>query len=313
MCSQGTSKIEAVPVNVGQTRAIIVDTPGFDDSKRPNAEILHEISKILTYQYEMGSPLKGIIYIHSIADVRFRGSAGLNLRILRQMCGDQALRNVMLITSRWDQVMPSQGADRERNLREDFWKEMLRKGSRMNRFQGTHDSAAALVSQLLEINDSCVLDIQRELTDEGKTLDETSAGSCLYQDINERKSQFQKDITDLEHEMSTVDELRQKYRRNDEQPRKYHLDFEAELIKIQLQKATEQQMSLHQNVSQEVRIEARKKKRWYALKIGRYAIPPILTLLGMFNGGTPPGVLETLVSWFGASSAGLFEGDDASQ
>ena len=48
----------------------VVDTPGFDDTERPHAEILAEITDYLAAQHLSGLPLRGILYLHKITENR---------------------------------------------------------------------------------------------------------------------------------------------------------------------------------------------------------------------------------------------------
>jgi len=50
-------------------------------------------------RYEDGSKLVGIIYLHRISDYQFTRTAGHNLRMFRELCGDSNLKNVILITN----------------------------------------------------------------------------------------------------------------------------------------------------------------------------------------------------------------------
>jgi len=72
---QGTAVCQAVPIEVGKTKVLLIDTPGFDDSERSDTEILTEISKLLAAQYKLGVNLKGVIYLHRITDNRYQGSS----------------------------------------------------------------------------------------------------------------------------------------------------------------------------------------------------------------------------------------------
>ena len=47
-------------------------------------------------RYENGSKLSGVIYIHRISDNLSGGIAGRNFGIFCKLCGDVALRNVIL-------------------------------------------------------------------------------------------------------------------------------------------------------------------------------------------------------------------------
>lgn len=203
----GTEKCQMIPVNVGQTKTLLIDTPGFDDTKRTDADILAEIATLLALQHESGIVLKGIIFLHRISDIKFGGSAYKTMEIFRRICGKAALANVMLVTSRWSDVDEETGAMREKDLRENFWSFMLNAGSQLSRFYGDRDSAIALVSQLLH-KDNVVLEIQQELR-AGRTLRETAAGSYVSQDIETLKAEHAKDIQSLE------DSLREQMKEKD--------------------------------------------------------------------------------------------------
>ena len=145
----GTEFAQAVSTNIGKHKVVLIDTPGFDDSKRSDTDILTEISRLLTFQYEAGLALKGVIYLHRITDHRYQGSSVKTLNIFQKICGKHALKNVLLVTTRWHEVDESLGAKRERELRDQFWKYMLSNQSTMIRYHGDHDSAVTIASQLL--------------------------------------------------------------------------------------------------------------------------------------------------------------------
>lgn len=185
-----------IPVNVGQTKALLIDTPGFDDTHRTDADILAEIATLLALQHESGIVLKGIIFLHRISDIKFGRSSYKTMEIFRRICGKAALPNVMLVTSRWSDVDEQTGAMREKELRENFWSFMLNSGSQISRFYGDRDSAIVLVSQLLH-KESVVLEIQQELQ-AGRALKETAAGAYVSEDIGALKAEYAQDIQNLE-------------------------------------------------------------------------------------------------------------------
>ncbi|KAL1614554.1 hypothetical protein SLS56_012062, partial [Neofusicoccum ribis] len=193
----GTRECKLIPVEIGNSKALLLDTPGFDDTTRTDSDILSEIATVLAAQYELGVQLKGIIFMQRITDIKMTGSSMKTLQIFKKIVGDAALRNVLLITSRWAGLDEGLGAARERQLREEFWAYMLAKGSTMSRFHGDRHSAIALVAQIL-IQDNIVLDLQRELVDSGMRLNETAAGSFANDDLEALKVQLQQEIAELE-------------------------------------------------------------------------------------------------------------------
>ncbi|KAK0726650.1 P-loop containing nucleoside triphosphate hydrolase protein, partial [Apiosordaria backusii] len=153
----------------------VVDTPGFDDTQRSGSTVLKEILRYLSVQYTLNIPLKGIIYLHQIHETRMRGSATQYLKTLQSLCsGPDALKNVIFVTTRWDMVKNQEdGMRREQELIDDWLSPMLEKGATVMRFHGSPAEAQAMVSRLVSSEESLVLDVQRELVDDEKSISET--------------------------------------------------------------------------------------------------------------------------------------------
>ena len=275
---------------------MLVDTPGFDDSGRTDSEILTDISRLLAAQYEAGVSLKGVIYLHRITDVRYQGSSLKALNIFKKVCGQLALKNVLLVTTRWNEVDETIGASREKQLREDFWAYMLSNGSTMKRFHGTKDSAMVIASELVS-KQAIVLELQRELVDEGKTLQETAAGGFINEDISERKAQYEQELRDL-------DELRKQLQESDRtMKRKIQQDWAHE--QQMLRTVQEDQERLRRDIAAEVRqeIAQKTKKKRSGVQKMLPLLPTLLSIIGMFV-GIPPGCTNLLFSWLSDSDMG---------
>ena len=270
-----------------------IDTPGFDDSTKTDSQILEEISRILTMQHEAGIALKGVIYLHRITDVRYAGSSVKTLEIFKRVCGSMALKNVMLVSTRWNDIDEKLGAVREQQLRNEFWAYMLGHGSTMARFHGSRESAIGIASQLLS-RQSIVLELQYELLNEGKTLKQTAAGAYVNNDLAETKAQAEKELRDLESLRGTLradDRVLQRKVKQDE-------------IREQqgLQRVHEDEERLRREIAADVRaeMEAKKKKRgggfWKMIPV----LPALVGIIEMFV-GIPPGSTSLLTSWFSES------------
>ena len=62
--------------------------------------------------------------------------------------------------------------DRESELRKEHWRSMLKAGSRMARFQNTHESAWSIIRQLDKC-DPVPLQLQEEMVDRGLPLEKS--------------------------------------------------------------------------------------------------------------------------------------------
>ena len=113
----------------------LIDTPGFDDTNRSDTEVLKEIAVWLTASYSMSIKLHGIIHLHRITDLRMQGSAKRNLFLFKKLCGNEALKNVILATTMWEMVDEEDGHAREIELQDtpEFWGVMKEKGSQIVR------------------------------------------------------------------------------------------------------------------------------------------------------------------------------------
>ena len=81
-----------------------VDTPGFDDSTRSDTDVLKNIVHWLGAMRERRIKISGIIYLHRITDTRVGGLAWRNLRMLHNLVGADKMANVLLVSTRWEEV-----------------------------------------------------------------------------------------------------------------------------------------------------------------------------------------------------------------
>ena len=201
-------------------RAItMVDTPGFDGTSKTDMDALKVIAAFLatTYvfigvcrlsifrterpnRYEGGSMLFGIVYVHRITDKRFTGIARRNFRMFCELCGDAALRNVVLVTNMWSEVSPGVGEARENELSTNFFKSALEKGARMVRHYDTAQSAHTIIRMIVG-NHPVALQIQQELVDDGKDIINTAAGKAVDRELCEQIRRHQVELKGVQEEM----------------------------------------------------------------------------------------------------------------
>ncbi|KAJ8077761.1 hypothetical protein PM082_002194 [Marasmius tenuissimus] len=179
----------------------LIDTPGFDDTAKSDTDILKLIGAFLSQTYKAGKQLNGIIYIHRITDVRMGGIAARNFRMFRQLCGEDTLKNVVIVTNRWEEVRQDLGEAREKELmtEERFFKPVLDKGAQMVRHDNTPEMARAILSHLVH-NQPIPLRIQVELVDENKEFMQTDAGVELNREIQEVMSKYEQQMEELQKE-----------------------------------------------------------------------------------------------------------------
>lgn len=187
----------------GQGSIHIVDTPGFDDTYTADAEVLRDIAAFMTNTYQSSVKLAGIIYLHRITDNRVSGSALRNLRMFKELCGQDVYKHVILATSMWNKLHETDkepAIKREGELVSDdgFWKDMYERGSGVKRWYADNKTSADdIIDSLLAARDSddnMTLQIQRELVDEHKELVTTSAGKEVNKDLAELQARFDREM-----------------------------------------------------------------------------------------------------------------------
>lgn len=195
---------QIVETRIGDTDVAVVDCPGFDDSVKSDTEILSLISELVATQYSIGMKLWGVIFLQRITDIRFQGSAQNVLSVFRQLVGDDALPNVVLATTQWSRVTDDDipaALDREQQLRDQYWREMLSKNSMTTRFEGTKASAEGIVAQLIG-RQHVVLQLQKELVDKKMSLGKTGAGSLLRPKVERKVRENQENLKRLKAELA---------------------------------------------------------------------------------------------------------------
>ncbi|KIX10129.1 uncharacterized protein Z518_01210 [Rhinocladiella mackenziei CBS 650.93] len=189
-------------------KAWLIDTPGFDDTGRPNVEILKEIIASLTKLYERGGSISGMIYLHRITDPRMSGSALKTLEIFKLLTGASAMPIVRLVSTRWNEV-DLMGPDLEKaerledqlHMSEKYWAPLIRDGAVPRRHTGDRRSALAIVSTLLERKQPPPkLAIVREVLDEGLSLLDTAVGRFISRDNEELRRQYEAEIKKLQQD-----------------------------------------------------------------------------------------------------------------
>ena len=148
-----------------------------------------------------GRRLNGLIYVHRISDPRMGAISKRNLRLFKQLCGEDSLRNVCITTTNWDRVTKDEGDRWELELRENpnFFKPLIDEGAQLARHYKDIMSARSIVNFIIH-KDPTKLQIQIEL-DAGKTLEETSTGAGLHEEILALRAKQDAELQDLKKKM----------------------------------------------------------------------------------------------------------------
>ncbi|KAJ3508732.1 hypothetical protein NLJ89_g5593 [Agrocybe chaxingu] len=193
-----------------------VDTPGFDDSRDgvTDTDILRKIADFLQAEwvlfvfvlldidikrYRGGRKLNGIIYLHRISDPRMGGMAKKNLRMFKELCGDNSLVNVLIVTTNWNLVDEKEGSARQAALAQGAFKPFVDSGVRLFRHDKGLESTRLIISELMD-QEPVALKIQEEL-DAGRSLGETSAGAVIIEELQELQKKHEEEMESLRKEI----------------------------------------------------------------------------------------------------------------
>jgi len=163
---------------------VFIDTPGFDDPKRSNADILVDLTTWIG-MFLGGRKITAVLYFHDITTAKLHGSAERNFAMFSKLIGSDAMRNVGLVSTHWDAVPVNVATDREKYLKNGLWKIMTIQGAKTYRLKNDYDSCHALVKDFMRKR-PVFTKIQTELSEEGYHLSETDAGASLVSEVEAR-------------------------------------------------------------------------------------------------------------------------------
>ena len=126
--------------------------------------------------------------------------------MFRELCGPVAYKNVVVLTTYWDQVPTHEvGAKREAQLKSKFFAKLVEGGAQFMRHDGTVESTRKVLRHILPMPPT-ITQIQTEIRKGGESLMETAAGSVHSKEVEEAVANYKKGIADLTAEMATVKE-----------------------------------------------------------------------------------------------------------
>lgn len=214
-------------------RVIVVDTPGFSDTHLTDTEVLTLIAEWLKYTYDEDTRLSGLIFLHRISDQRMEHSSVKNLDMFGKLCGEENMGNVVLATTMWENADEADGLAREQQLRDEFWADMIDKGSKVKRVRNSEHSALKLARSFLGY-DTIIVRLQHELAS-GLQLSETGIGAAISSEINKIREDFMEKLEEMQRSshlrVDEIEQLRDQITRLDEERRKLREQAIAQVAK----------------------------------------------------------------------------------
>ncbi|KAK0734297.1 hypothetical protein B0T26DRAFT_632880 [Lasiosphaeria miniovina] len=183
-----TSAVSLHTVHRGNGRVHLVDTPGFDNSRLSDVEVLKLLAFWLSMAYSAGIRIGGIIYMQRITDLRMSGTSLRSLEAFKQLCGPDAFPGITFLTTGWDiPVISRDGHARAAAQQRQAELEntprcvgdILAGGGAAMALLPGREAALALVDAIIRRRHNLVLRIQVEMTVGSAALGETGAGRTL--------------------------------------------------------------------------------------------------------------------------------------
>ncbi|KAF7335225.1 P-loop containing nucleoside triphosphate hydrolase protein [Mycena sanguinolenta] len=267
----------------------IVDTPGFDDSRpeMTDTDILKQIADFLCKRVRFSSAP----FVQGEAQAEWFHLRPPNLRYsvqwpghpqladVQKLCGPEIFKNVVILTTFWDQAGAALGQKREAQLMQSdkIFKDLVAKGAHsMRHDQRTRENALQVLRHISALKPKDPR-IAKEIVDERKHLEDTAAGSVRREEVKRLIAKHEEEVKKLKEEMQRSNE---KARRELEEQRAELMEklarFEGEAV--ELKKGLDDERQLRQQREEEAekeagRVEARRdaKERELASRLDSQA------------------------------------------
>lgn len=212
-----------------------------------------------------------------------------NFRMLRQLCGDETLQNVVIVTSMWDNVLHDRGVAREQELKNDeqLFKPVLDKGAQMIRHNNTLQSAQAVVAHFIKKSPQ-VLRIQQELVIDKKDINQTAAGMELHDGLEALKKKHEGEIEEVRKEMRKLLTERDAESKKELEETRKKLESQIHQIDVSRRRLAEEYEREKQHASEQIRMVLDAFNQEQQLRLERERdIDRLRTHLGYKPGGEP--------------------------
>ena len=141
--------------------------------------------------------------------------------MFRELCGPETYKNVVVLTTFWDEVPTYEGVEREVELESKVFAKLVERGAQFMRHDHTVESARAVLRQIFPMPPT-IIQIQKEMGIDGLSLIQTDVGSGRSKEVEKNIAEYKKKIADIRAEMAT--KMSNKAARE---------DFETELAELQ--------------------------------------------------------------------------------
>ena len=239
----GTTSIDVFNFDCNGHKVYLIDTPGFNDTNRSDIDTLSVLATYLGASYANGVRIHGILMLHPISDNRMSGSSMRNLDMMKAMCGFASYSTLAIATTMWSEKSPL-CEQREAQLlsEERFFGRFISRGATTFRHNekgrlGSLEeitSARRIVTHLILQSEKHlpeVLELQREIIDQGKVIGETKAGIVIAGDLYKARQAHKLELKKLKQAIET--EIAQKNTAHAIEMQELKVDLENQMRKAE--------------------------------------------------------------------------------
>ncbi|KAK5655648.1 hypothetical protein OQA88_5580 [Cercophora sp. LCS_1] len=157
-----TPALQAVRFVLDDRPIILIDTPGFDDEKLSDVEILSNVPQWMVGEGMMGNTnqsLDALILVHPVTRNSPSSMEARRTRLLKTLLGKDAYKRVTIITTMWDSLETSY-ASRMRSQfdfktimkqnKQDKWTDFCKDGASIEKHDNAADSARKILCQIIK-------------------------------------------------------------------------------------------------------------------------------------------------------------------
>ncbi|KAF8596832.1 hypothetical protein BDV93DRAFT_570576 [Ceratobasidium sp. AG-I] len=197
-------------VQVDDMYVQLVDTPGFEDDRDETEQpVLQRIAEWLGDRYRADAPITGLIYLRPIHTNRIGRSEETLINMFKELCGKDCLDRVMLVTNRWndDPEEEEENKVREKDIATSprgfgsFGTKRVEVRRLKNKY--TRDDGLHITRYFWHLP-PVILQIQKEVVDEGKTTLETAAGVKIGGNLIKQVEDMNRDIAEAQRQLEEM-------------------------------------------------------------------------------------------------------------
>lgn len=144
-----TKEYQIGSTNINGKLYLFVDTPGLNDPKISNADILCEIAKLLEMTKDSVT-YAGVLYVHP-ATLQFSVEAKRSLLFLNAFCGPSYSPSITFVTTMWDRISPEEIEEQDDLVSEmarTKWSSFLDRGANLYHHGRVYEGEIATIEVL---------------------------------------------------------------------------------------------------------------------------------------------------------------------